>query len=115
MIAPILRAAALCLTATILVTGHSHAQGVIVEGGLDCGEWVEARTKSTSGHIEHYLLGLMNGLALGHGVEFWRADGTKISRKAVYLWMDGYCRQNPLSHVVTGAVSLYMERSGWEP
>ena len=57
----------------------------------------------------------MNGLALGLRSEFWRADGNKISRESVFVWMDGYCREHPLQGVITGAFVLYGERSGWKP
>jgi len=109
-------AVVLSLVILMLATRPANAQeGVIIEGSLDCGEWVNARTKALSSNLQHYLLGLINGLTLGHGHEFWRAGGSKLSREAVYLWMDSYCRQNPLKDVVTGAVALYQERSGWRP
>ena len=107
MIAVTSRATILLLFATML-TGPANAQGIIVEGRLDCGEWAAARIRGKSIPYEHYLIGLLNGLALGHQVEFWHAAPSPISREAVYLWMDGYCQQNPLGQFVTGAVALYL-------
>ena len=115
MIGLISRTATLFLIATIL-TAPVNAQ-VYIEGSVDCGSWVEGRTRETSVVIEAYLIGLINGLTLGHQVEFWRAgpSATSLSRESVYLWMDGFCRQNPLNGVVQGAIALYQERSGWRP
>jgi hypothetical protein len=114
MIAIIPRATKLLLIAMIL-TGPVNAQDVTVEGQLDCSQWVEARERGASDRYEHYLIGIINGLALGHQVEFWEAKLPPISREAVYVWMDGYCRQNPLNQAVQGAIALYSERSGWRP
>jgi hypothetical protein len=94
-------------------TAPSKAQGFYVEGQLDCGQWVEVRTKGRSQAFEYYVIGVLNGLTLGHGVEFWQADGRAVSRGAVYLWLDNYCRNHPLDSAMQGIVGLYSERSGW--
>jgi hypothetical protein len=83
---------------------------------LDCGQWIEARKNSGSSALELYILGLLNGLSLGTGVEFWRSGGqSKPSREAIYLWIDNYCTANPLEDVFEAAIALYIERSGWKP
>ena len=86
--------------------------GVVVEGQADCGLWVKARTGGTAGYLEHYLIGLLNGMVMGTGIEFWRAGGVPVSRDQVFLWTDNYCRGEPLSDVVRGAVLLMNERTG---
>ena len=106
---------AAALAISLAAVSLAHSQGVVVLGALDCGKWVQARTNSASSNLEHYLLGLLNGLALGRQVEFWQARGLPSpSRESVYLWMDGYCRDNPLNDVAQGATALYAERSGWQ-
>jgi hypothetical protein len=87
-------------------------QGITAEGITDCASWVTSRTAGRAEYLEHYLLGLLNGLALGSGIEFWRAGGVKVSREQAYLWMDNYCRNNPLSNPITGAFALMNERTG---
>jgi hypothetical protein len=87
------------------------AQGVVMEGTLDCGMWVKARNHRTADNLEHYLVGLLNGMVLGSAIEFWRAGGTKVSREQIFLWMDNYCRSTPLSDVIVGAVALMNERT----
>jgi hypothetical protein len=89
----------------------SDAQ-VVIEGQLDCGMWVEARTEGRAPYLEHYLVGLLNGMAYGTNIEFWYAGGVLVSQEQVFLWMDNYCRREPLSHVITGATVLMNERTG---
>lgn len=94
----------------------SAQEGIHVEGTLDCGEWVAARRAGEAGSYGYYLLGLLNGLAIGNAVEFWRAGGRPPpSREAIYLWMDGYCTRNPLADVVEASMVLFGERSGLRP
>jgi hypothetical protein len=103
------------LVAGWLLVSPASAQGVYIEGWTDCGQWIEAREQRRADYLEHHLIGLLNGLTLGHRMEFWRAGGLpKLSREAVFLWIDGFCRENPLSNVVKGAGRLYRERSGAE-
>src|SRR5262245_26977825 len=99
----------------ILGTTSVHAGAVYIEGTVDCGDWIKARGEQRASYLEHYLIGLLNGLSLGHEVEFWRADGRMLSRDAVYAWMDNYCQKNPLEDIVTATVQLYKEWSGWRP
>lgn len=83
-----------------------------MQGQSDCGTWIKARNSNTSRIIEAYFLGLINGLALGSGVEFWNADANEINREQTYLWADKYCRENPLSTTIGAAVGLMNERTG---
>ena len=90
------------LLAVLLPSAPSLAQVVYVIGAdLDCSEWVDSRTKRKSLALEHYVLGFLNGLAMGNGVEFWRADGGILSSEGVYLWLDNYCQNQPLGLNVT--------------
>jgi hypothetical protein len=86
----------------------NYAQGnIYTQGLLDCAQWIAGRKDSpTASNYEHFLLGLMNGMALGSRVEFWNASGVLLSRQQVYLWMDNYCAKNPLKHVIEGASVL---------
>ena len=103
------------ILAIILGTTSVHAGWVYIEGTLDCGMWTKARGEQVATALEQYVLGLLNGLSLGHGIDFWRADGWVLSRDAVYAWMDNYCQKNQLEDVVPATVQLYKERSGWRP
>ena len=109
-------ARSLVIVSASFLASPVHAQtGVYASGTADCGLWAKARSEKSAELLEHYILGILDGMALTRQVEFWRADGAPISRESVYLWMDGYCRENPLNVIITGAFVLYKERSGWQP
>jgi hypothetical protein len=92
-------------------TSDVSAKPVYIEGPLDCGQWITARSQGQAGYVEHYVLGVLNGLSVGLDAEFWHARGSLISREAAYLWVDNYCRQHPLGPVVTAALALFESRS----
>lgn len=94
----------------MLMSSPSIAQGIYIEGTMDCGEWVQSRERQRSIAYETYLVGLINGLALGRKVEFWNAKGIVMSREQAYLWMDNYCKSNPLSQPTAGVFQLFEER-----
>lgn len=89
----------------------SDAAGIYVSGSADCGAWHKARMNKTSSVLEGYTIGMLNGLALGSGVEFWRARPNEVSFEQAFLWVDKYCRDNPLDDVVAATVSLMNERT----
>lgn len=97
-----------------LAVNSIYAQGVAVQGHLDCGRWLEARKNSNSKHFEHYLLGFVNGLALGRMVDIWNAKGTTISNEQLYYWMDNYCNKNPLNSAITGSFDFANEMTNGE-
>lgn len=104
-----LRAATMALSFAV-PTSTQAAEGIFIEGTLDCGQWLEARAARRSQILEGYLIGFFNGMALGTNTNFWDAGGIRISREQVFFWMDKYCREAPLSHVITGASRLHAER-----
>lgn len=88
------------------------AQGVLMQGGsLDCGTWLSARKSNTANHFEHYLLGAIDGLALGRLVDVWGGKGGRVTREQFYYWMDNYCEKNPLDMTITAAVNFADEMS----
>jgi hypothetical protein len=98
----------------LLISGEP-AQAQQEEAGVhassfNCGEWTEHRSSGT-GIAGAYLVGLLDGLALGTRTEIWHAGGVRISGDQACLWMDKYCRENPLSLVVTGAFRLQEEQA----
>jgi hypothetical protein len=97
---------------SISVASPGRAQGVTLEGMVDCGNWVAARTVQRATALEHYLLGLLNGTVMGSGIEFWWARDSRVSREQVFLWMDNYCQRTPLSDLIVGAQDLVNERTG---
>ena len=94
---------------SILNVNLSFAQSVYVQGTINCGLWLETRINKNSIHFEHYVLGFVNGLAVGRAVDIWRENGTQVSKEQLYYWMDNYCKNNPLKSVVTGAFDFANE------
>ena len=80
-------------------------------GSLDCGVWVHARqeNRGQARVYESYVLGFLDGIAVGEDREFWSGKARTVSRDAAYLWVDNYCRSNPLSMVVTAVFKLFKE------
>ena len=101
--------------ATMLSFGTVQAQEILLEGNLDCATWASSREAKASVALEHYLLGFINGLALGNRKDFWEYP-SRIKREQVHYWMDKYCAENPLQYVVYGALALFEERfgKGWD-
>ena len=73
-------------------------------GAPNCGQWV----KSPSTSDKAWLLGFMSGLSLyTDGKDDWL---DKIaSAEQIYLWMDSYCRANPLKKLNHGGLELARE------
>lgn len=94
-----------------LATPAASRTGINIEGRLNCAQWAEARKIRNSNVYESYLLGLLNGLSVGSGTEFWFAKGDELKREQVFYWMDVYCQAHPLSDVFAGAVALMNENT----
>lgn len=61
------------------------AQGIGTKGGsIDCGKWLSARKSETANYYESYLLGLVDGLALGRWVDIWSGKGGRVTREQFY-------------------------------
>lgn len=100
--------------AVMVFSPMAHAKDIYVQGKLDCGMWIESRSSNTSAALEHYLVGLLNGLSLGSGVDFWKSRAGEISQDQAFLWMDKYCRDTPLSNPIKGAFSLMNLQTDYE-
>lgn len=78
------------------------AQSVIF-GGSDCGQWFKNKEISST-WLLGYLSGINAAISKGHD------PLEKLnSAEQAFLWMDNYCRNNPLQTVQIGANKLYKE------
>jgi hypothetical protein len=87
----------------------AQAQGIWIEGRLDCGMWLDARSKKISATYEHFIVGMTNGLAIGREIDVWRRKGMPISQEQFFFWMDGYCKNKPLNSALEGALEFANE------
>lgn len=90
----------------------ASAQGIETKGGnVDCGKWLSARKSNTASYYEHYLLGYIDGLAVGRWVDVWAGKGGRVTSEQFYYWMDAYCEKKPLDMTLTGAFNFADEMS----
>lgn len=100
------------LIALFLCLACQPASAVLARGAPDCGEWFKTdpaeqlRTKS-------WLIGYLSGINTGFRIEKQRDFNyfDNATNAQIYLWMDKYCRDNPLSTVSVGSVVLFQEMS----
>jgi len=95
--------------AVLLFFGASGtATAFTVFGTPDCGKWISQPTPARKGWLLGYLSGLNGGF-----VEVARLKGDPLSElqsaEQAFLWMDNYCRANPLQNVSDGAITLFIE------
>ena len=99
--------------AVMLSFGAAQAQGVQiwVKGNSNCAQWASARQAKLSVALEHYVMGLISGIALGKARDVWLYPN-KIEPEQVYYFMDVYCANNPLQDVIDGTYALFDDRFG---
>jgi hypothetical protein len=80
-------------------------------GSPDCGQWIAEKTPMRSGWLMGYLTGL-NWLHDMVGNNPKDPLDALNSADQAYLWMDNWCKANPLKKVTTGGVELFIELMG---
>jgi len=56
-------------------------------------------------NMEGWVMGFLSASADASGKDFLK----DTDAKSIFLWMDNYCRANPLKHVAHGARELFFE------
>jgi hypothetical protein len=89
-----------------LLLSHSLSYGKLIFGNYDCGQWFVIREPAKA-----WLLGYLSGINAMMANDKINYDPLKKlnSAEQAFLWMDNYCKANPLSSVVDGASDLYLE------
>jgi hypothetical protein len=87
----------------------SICEAFTVRGASSCGDWVAEREKKSIGTFgnESWLVGYLSGIATVTNTSFFK--GT--DNASLFLWMDNYCKANPLSDISDGGSKLYLELS----
>lgn len=88
----------------LLLTAHS-ASALTIRGARSCGDWVQGRTADRNTHAEAWLVGYLSGRAAASGVDLLK--GT--DNPSLFLWMDNFCRAQPLKDIEDGASELVPE------
>ena len=82
----------------------SDAKTILHLNDDSCGDWVESRQKNQTA-IQLWYLGFISGINFRDKNDLL----SRINAASAYLWMDKYCRENPLKTVVQGSVKLLDE------
>ena len=93
----------------VLAIGFTSSSYALITsmGDRSCGQWVANRTShNVSQHFDSdWLTGMLTGMAVYSGVDILKdSEG-----ESIFLWMDNYCKSNPLDKVGTGASVLFYE------
>ena len=96
----------------LLTLVTSNANAVTGFGVPDCGEWI---TKHSVAH-KSWLLGYISASSSYVDSYENKDPYSKItSAEQIFLWMDNYCKANPLNDVRAGAIMLGYELDGRKP
>ena len=89
-----------------------------VRGDPDCAMWVKPESSARELENRAWLIGFLSGFNMGFSMA---SSGTVGQRTAefsfdstnekIFLWMDNYCRTNPLSSAMYGAGELMQDRN----
>jgi len=93
----------LCVFATSLVQSASGQQNTI--GEPDCGQWISRKREPDKA----WLLGYLSGASSWQVATKANIVEQVGSVEQIYLWMDNYCKANPLSFLSDGGDKLIFE------
>jgi len=82
-----------------------------MQGYIDCGTWYQARNDKRSGILEASIQGFVNGAAIGSEIEIWQSNGVKTSPQTLFLYVDNYCKSNPLSNAYEASIAFINEKT----
>ena len=81
-------------------------------GHSNCAEWLKPTGPISDFGNKFWLSGYLSGINLGLYLDKQRPAFDffeNVSSEQIFLWMDNYCRANPLSNVVDGTGTLFRE------
>ncbi len=88
----------------MLTSMELGARTIEVRGVRSCGEWVSDNKTLALGN-QTWLLGYLSGIAVATRKQI--LSGT--DNQSIYLWVDNYCRANPLQSLSDAGADLYFE------
>ena len=96
----------LLATVTLLWLGLAAPQGVGIEtrGVRSCGAWI-SQVGTVGLANRTWFIGFLTGIAFMSNKDF--LHGT--DNESLYLWLDNYCRSNPLKMIDDGGYLLFLE------
>jgi hypothetical protein len=100
-----------------MVSTQVFAQnGLQIPGFDNCGTWIERRTGNDvrwRQMSERGVVSGLSGMSLAYRpiMNFWNSEKGNLSPSQFFLWMDNYCRKNPLKSVIPGMMELFLQHS----
>ena len=89
-----------------------------VRGDPDCAMWVKPESSARELENRAWLIGFLSGVNMGSSIASSSTVGQRtaefsfdISNEQIFLWMDKYCRTNPLSSAMYGVGEFMLERN----
>lgn len=95
------KAMALLIFSLAISSAVPNANAINVRAATSCGQWVSEKGTWEGAGSNRWLLGFLSGLAAGGGKDILRG----VDNESIYLWVDNYCRANPLRGI---------DEAGWE-
>ena len=84
-----------------------NANAVLTTGVVGCGKWIAASERKASDRFllfyQGWVLGFLNGSAVQTNKDILK----NTDNESLYLWIDNYCRANPLKSLVDGSDDLF--------
>lgn len=76
-------------------------------GEISCGSWPAGKhfTDIEKASTLNWILGFLAGKAFESDTDLLAS----VDIPSISLWMDNYCRQNPLDSIVSGSIELEKE------
>jgi|LauGreDrversion4_1035100.scaffolds.fasta_scaffold278117_1 hypothetical protein len=101
--------AKLLLAALVAMAASNPVIAQRLIGNVDCGKWVKDQSTTPPNLLNRaWVAGYISGLNIGD--EKARNTLKNISSAdQIFLWMDNYCKANPLKDVSYGAETLMEE------
>jgi hypothetical protein len=94
------------IAALIAITVSSPVFAGGTFGSVDCGQWIKD-TETMKSRNKTWLVGYMSGLNIADSQD--RDSLAKVSAPQIWLWMDNFCKANPLKDIVYGGEELMIE------
>ena len=99
------RATAMALCCLVLSATVVDAQAVAIRGATSCGLWVKDRQEKIAFVHHRWVLGYLSGLAFESDKDILKTTDAE----SIFLWVDNYCRANPLKDIDDAGTTLFYE------
>jgi len=88
-----------------------------VRGDPDCAIWVKPESNARELENRAWLIGFLSGVNMGFSIASSATVGQRSAEfsfdgtnEKIFLWMDNYCRKNPLSSAMYGVGELMQDK-----